>query len=183
MKSWFSNWTRRSSHRERRAGYSLIEMVLYISLVGLFSPLFAVLLQRAGQAGHDTTMMLLDARQLYRFHRDWTEDVHAALRADLLVDDPDSGTLRLELGDGTVVQYLWDHDRIRRRQWDDETLMHQEAYVLDNPLEVEWVVGRADGLLEVRLWRPIPSGPSHSLHRQIVARIGSQHHFQEGALP
>jgi hypothetical protein len=171
------------SHGGWRAGYTLIEMVLYISMVGFFSSLFAVLLHRANQARHETTTMLLDARQLHRFHRDWTEDVHAATEAELLPIDANHVKLRLQLHDGTFVEYLLDLDRIRRHQWSGDALIHQEAYVVDDPLEVEWILEQSDGLLEVKLWEPNTERQPHSLRRQIVARLGSQRRYLEGAFP
>jgi type II secretory pathway pseudopilin PulG len=155
-----------------RSGYTLLEVLFYVSLISLFSGSFVVVLRGAYQASHDTRAMVERAAQLHRFARDWVRDVHAARSSEAVLDP--SGTQRLILqNDGeNEIEYQPEVDRIRRVQRQGGEVIHRETYLMGEQVDVQWQREDARPLVEARVWR-VTDDEGRILRRHIAARLAA----------
>jgi type II secretory pathway pseudopilin PulG len=166
-------------HPHRRSGYTLLEVSLYVTFIGVLGASFVSVLRGAYRAQQETATMLHQSAQLHRFSQDWVRDVHAARQSVVVRND--SGEERLQLvadGDNTV-EYWAAGDVIRRVQRQDDELVHQETYKIGDATELEWVLDDPGDFVEARLWRITLSDAGRVLRRQFIARLAANWRFAE----
>ena len=117
----------------RRAGVTLIEMLVVIALTGVLLGLIGMmmnLLLRADKSGRDALSSSLNASRLSESFR---HDVHLARAADLL-PPPAEGTpstgVVLRRDDGTTVQYRTAGDVIEREQKTGDDVKARDRFPL-----------------------------------------------------
>lgn len=140
----------RTAHARSRGGFTLIEMVSVIPLIGLLLMLSAGVLQRTYEV-HQTALDRFRELEQLRFWSDrLREDVHQASSAEA------SAELQLTYSDGSQVAYRMDgRSLVRSRQGAalrpaESPMLTEQRWNVDEIDSVEWDVDRSGRLPLVR---------------------------------
>ncbi len=130
------------TRRPRCAGFTLIEMLVVITLAGVVLTTAAALLGTMFRGDHASRAAILRHRTLARLDEQFRADVHAA-KAFLPVkqDQPDrdqslAGRWRFTLPDGRTVEYHMQDDLLVRVQRNGQRAEQRESYRLGPGLAV-----------------------------------------------
>ena len=166
-------------HPHRHSGYTLLEVSLYVTLVGVLGASFVSVLRGAYRAQQEATTMLHESAQLHRFSQDWVGDIRAARHAEVVRNDSGKERLQLALEGDNTVEYWAAGDVIRRVHRQDDELVHQETYKMGDSTQLEWVLGDSGDFVEARLWRLTLGDASRVPRRQFIARLAANWRFAE----
>jgi prepilin-type N-terminal cleavage/methylation domain-containing protein len=159
--------------RHRRAGITLIELMIAITVTGILLALAAGMihlllkLDRGGRTASE------EASDLARLARDFRADAHASAKAQPAAIAPDR--LRLELEGSRAVEYEVKPDVVARTATDGAKVLKRETYRRPPRTSVRWEI-EADGprpLAVLVVDRP-PDGRDESSYRdrRVVAELG-----------
>ncbi|HVA45201.1 MAG TPA: prepilin-type N-terminal cleavage/methylation domain-containing protein [Pirellulales bacterium] len=148
---------RRASRR--RAGYSLVELLVVISVNSVLMATAAVLLGTLLRTEQQGRQHFERTSAMMRLSQQWRTDVAAARKASLVActangeastaaRPPDH--LRLQGPETRAIEYWPDGDRLRRAEYQDQTVLRREAYTLADLAETEFMLSD-DEMVMVRL--------------------------------
>ena len=120
--------------RSVKPGFTLIEMLVVLSVGGLLTGLAIQILERALATGTNTTRQLDEARNLNRFADQFRSDVHLAI--DVVVDSPTKVVARLENG---AVTYAYSDGAVQRAETAQGAGIRNELYVLGDTRSISIV--------------------------------------------
>jgi Tfp pilus assembly protein FimT len=173
--------------RERRGGYTLVELIVVISVnsalmavaVGLLGTLLRT--EHQGQQHFERTSALVRLADQFR------GDVAASRDAIVAGGDanhgnesqvpPRSQVLRLPIADDRTIEYLRDGERLRRVEYLGPTVVRREAYTLIEFSDVRFLVSDAH-IVSLHLKFGADANVSHG-DWQIDARLARDRRFAE----
>ncbi len=163
----------------RRNGYTLVECLVVIALIGTAMTTVAVAMSgmhRAGQRVRAETAVEMD---LQRFAVQLRADAHEALSAEQEDGDDDKGsapTLRLTLRDDETVRYTVGEETVQRERRRGDERVHRETYRLPQAYTAHWELEESGLVPMVRMkLEPEPvelSSPMGTETIQIDAAVG-----------
>lgn len=154
----------------RRRGYSLVEMLVAMSLLGAALASVTFSLYVLLQSEHSLRGDLIRDRSLTRFTTQLRFDAHGAADATV-VDQEASRDLTLVLPDQRTIHYRLGRDRIDREVRLADAVAHRETYRLPGTVTGRWSITEAGPpmitlMLELRQSRK----PITQSHRILAAR-------------
>jgi hypothetical protein len=157
----------------RRSGYTLIEVLFYVSLIGLISGSFVAVLRGTYQASQETAGLVLRGAQWHRFARDWVDDVHSARGAEIVREGRRGVRLVLQKDEEVEVVYQGAQDRMERVERRAGEVTHRETYSFGEPVDVQWQTDESLPFLEATAWRGTTGGDERVLFRHVTARLAT----------
>lgn len=125
----------------KRSGYSLVECLVAIALIGATMTTVAVAMSGMQRASQRVRGEIASEMELQRFAVQLRADTHAALSA--VEETEENGgaaarSIRLALSDEKSVQYSLEAGCIQRVQRRGDELLHRETYRLPEMYSAHW---------------------------------------------
>ncbi len=137
-----------------RCGYTLIEMMLVITVIGALSVMGAVLIGLLMSAESRSTEGAVVQSTLSRLGRQLRADAHAAVSADVAAaSDVENARLNLKLADGRSIRYVASEGQIVREVDRESERPAREAFLLPEGTS-RFVVKPRERLVRLEHLRP-----------------------------
>jgi len=120
-----------------RAGYSILELFVVMSMVSIVLVAVAVTLQSLYRVDRDLRDAVASSGQRFQIAKQFRADVHLADSMTLLPDQATATTLRLDRPGGKV-EYRLDGQRIIRQAFEMDRLVHQEVFTFGRQTRFAW---------------------------------------------
>jgi hypothetical protein len=187
MKDWLWNRTvsgnssaapkidRKRLSANRRHGYSLVECLVMIALIGAVLNTLVVMLYGLHRADRRWRSAWSDARSFDQFVDRWREDVHAAQAAMAVEAEaqatPGRRRLELSLAQGRRIEYALGNDEVVRIVRAAGGEQHRESFLFALPGDAGWRIDSSRKAPLVWLMLPGQGAPACRLNR-LVAAVG-----------
>lgn len=155
MSGWLTKQARKADRLprfrapQRHRGYTLVEMLVVIFLMSTVMPLAAVAIHRMwrmeqqGRRSSEEQLQVARVAQLFR------RDSHAAQRGDV-----SEGTLRLEIDDGSRIEYRPRSGALDRVVVRDGKTVHRDTFRLSHDTQVALTIREVHDLRCAQLTLP-----------------------------
>jgi prepilin-type N-terminal cleavage/methylation domain-containing protein len=157
-----------------RMGYSLVEMLVVISVMAVLASCTAVALHGMYRADRAARRELEASASISRLAARLRTDAHAAASAEV-----NEGLLTLKLGEAGSVSYELAAGRVERLVRQDDKIEHRDAFRLAVDAAGQWHVAKQEGATFVSLQLERSEGkPS-----RIDAQVGRARRFESAGEP
>ena len=129
-----------SRRKCRRKAYSLLEIVIVVSLLGVILSLAATLLGASFRINTRALERADFTRSHARFSQQLRIDAHSAVSAEL-VDDEEPPTMRFQMPDGRTISYRASTEGIERSLADAGEVVHEDLFRLPD-CQVNWSLSK-----------------------------------------
>lgn len=127
---------RRHKHRNRRGGFTLIQLVALMFVVASLMSLSAVVLSKAYQVHSSSLMHLKNARCLQQASDRYRRDLHRAIRVS------GERELKVQHSDANSVVYRTETDELIREAFSNGQRIGEERWQLQRPFEIAISIDR-----------------------------------------
>lgn len=158
MSGWLTKQARKADRLQgprspQRRGYTLVEMLVMIFLMTTVMPLAAVAIHRMWRIEQQARQSSGEQLQVARVAPLFRRDSHDAQRGDV-----SDGTLRLEIADGSRIEYRPRSGAVDRVVVRDGKPVHRDTFRFANETEVTVAIREVHDLRCAQLMLP-PHGP------------------------
>lgn len=145
-----------------RPGYTLIEMLAVISLIGLALGTVALTLHALRSAERRISEDILYGEAAARLTSRLRSDAHLALSASLPEEAQGSRTLQLSAADGVIIEYSLSDRGVDRRVRQQENVQHRETFVIPISPAARWEIDGDRPRPLGALWLPPVTGAAET---------------------
>ena len=145
--------------KARRAGYSLVECLVVMSLIGFTLGTVSVTLHGLRRADRRVRDELAQEVRVESLVHQLRRDAHLATKALLVPANeatPTQRTLLLTVGSDRTVEYSLVSNDVVRTLREDDKVSHRDSYQIESAASGYWQIHSASERPLITLWLPLP---------------------------
>jgi prepilin-type N-terminal cleavage/methylation domain-containing protein len=126
----------------QRRGYTLVELLVVISIVTVALTSVAVALHSLFQVDKQLRQELADAATLTRLAARLRSDAHGAEKAELMAGQTGTGGAAFTAQDGRRIEYREESRRLVRTARRGDNVEHRDVFALPDHASAAWKIGK-----------------------------------------